>query len=166
MKNFENKFSLIFKIRVIIIVFLTGLILSGITAFPIEAELRVLLKYFHNPDSFIGLWLNKVYEAIHTTSNAYPFLLYGTDWLGFAHIVIGVVFIGPIINPIKNIWVIHFGLIACAMVIPFALIFGYIREIPFIWRLIDCSFGVFGALPLLITNHLINKLKYYENVKI
>ncbi len=74
-------------------------------------------------------------------------------------IVIGVVFIGPLINPVKNIWVIHFGLIACAMVIPFALICGYIREIPFLWRLVDCSFGVFGSIPLLLVLKYITKLK-------
>ena len=26
-------------------------------------------------------------------------------------------------------------------------IFGAVRDIPFWWRLIDCSFGVFGAIP-------------------
>jgi len=41
-----------------------------------------------------------------------------------------------------------FGLIACAMVIPWAFVFGAVRGIPIWWRLIDCSFGVFGAVPL------------------
>ena len=39
-------------------------------------------------------------------------------------------------------------LIACAGVIPLALICGAIRGIPFYWRLIDCSFGIFGLIPL------------------
>jgi hypothetical protein len=34
------------------------------------------------------------------------------------------------------------------MVIPWALIFGAVRGIPFWWRLIDCSFGIFGFIPL------------------
>lgn len=42
----------------------------------------------------------------------------------------------------------RFGLIACALVIPYALIFGAGRGIPFWWRLVDCSFGAFGAVPL------------------
>jgi hypothetical protein len=32
-------------------------------------------------------------------SGAYPFLAYGTDWLAFAHIVIAVFFIGPLVKP-------------------------------------------------------------------
>ncbi len=35
-----------------------------------------------------------------------------------------------------------------AAVIPLALICGPIRGIPFYWRLIDCSFGVVGFVPL------------------
>ena len=31
---------------------------------------------------------------------------------------------------------------------PWALVFGSLRGIPFFWRLVDCSFGVFGFLPL------------------
>ena len=45
---------------------------------------------------------------------------------------------------------ITFGLIACAGVIPLALIAGPVRGIPVYWRLIDCSFGIVGCVPLLI----------------
>ena len=41
-----------------------------------------------------------------------------------------------------------FGLIAWVLVIPYALVFGAVRGIPFWWRLVDCSFGVFGFVPL------------------
>lgn len=71
------------------------------------------------------------------------------DWLA-AHLVIAIVFIGPFIDPVRNKWVITFGLIACACVVPLAVIAGPIRGIPFAWRLVDCSFGIFGALPLLL----------------
>jgi hypothetical protein len=62
-------------------------------------------------------------------------------------------------NPVKNIWVVEFGLIACVSVIPLALICGHIRGIPFPWRLIDCSFGVFGFIPLAFTRKLILDLQ-------
>jgi len=39
-----------------------------------------------------------------------------------------------------------------------ALIAGQIRVIPLAWRLIDCSFGVFGAIPLLIVRRMIRNL--------
>ena len=49
---------------------------------------------------------------------------------------------------VRNRWLFDFGLIACVLVIPYALVFGAVRGIPFWWRLIDCSFGVFGFVPL------------------
>jgi hypothetical protein len=87
---------------------------------------------------------------LHEDSIHAPFLAYGTDWLAFAHLVLGVVFIGPIVDPIRNKWVLQFGVIACVGVLALALIAGPIRGIPPLWRAIDCSFGVFGAIPLLI----------------
>ena len=32
--------------------------------------------------------------------------------------------------------------------IPYALLMGGVHGIPSWWRLVDCSFGVFGAVPL------------------
>jgi hypothetical protein len=99
-----------------------------------------------------------VYTGLMETSSRYPFLFYGTDWLAFGHFVIAISFLGPLRNPVRNNWVIDFGIIACALVIPFALIFGSIRGIPFWWRLIDCSFGVFGLVPLLFARRATKRL--------
>jgi len=49
--------------------------------------------------------------------------------------------------------------IACAGVAPLALIAGYVRGIPFYWRLIDWSFGVFGVVPLLLCLGHVRKLE-------
>lgn len=49
---------------------------------------------------------------------------------------------------VRNRWLFDFGLIACVLVIPYALVFGGLRGIPIWWRLIDCSFGVIGFIPL------------------
>jgi hypothetical protein len=100
-----------------------------------------------------------VYYALCNTNRQYPFLAYGTDWLAFAHLVIAIVFVGPYRDPVRNKWVITFGLIACAGVIPLALIAGQIRAIPVAWRLIDCSFGVFGGIPLLVCRRQIHALE-------
>jgi hypothetical protein len=48
--------------------------------------------------------------------------------------------------------------IACAGVIPLALIAGPIRGIPFWWQLIDMSFGVVGVIPLLFALRGIRRL--------
>ena len=129
-----------------------SLIVSGITAFPIETEMDVA-NYLISKcliHSAMKEWLLIVTEGVKSTNLKYPFMAYGTDWLAFAHIVIAVSFIGPLKDPVKNIWVIQFGMIACILIIPLALIAGEIRSIPFFWRLIDCSFGIFGIIPLYI----------------
>ncbi len=136
------------RINAWLIFFIVGLVLSGITAFPLETELSLLNDWVKNSNPFISEWFSKVYEAIKDTNTRYPFMAYGTDWLAFAHIVIAVAFIGPLRNPVKNIWILEFGMIACFMVFPLAFICGNIRGIPFYWQLIDCSFGVFGFIPL------------------
>lgn len=86
-------------------------------------------------------------------------MAYGTDWLAFAHLVIAVAFIGVLRDPIRNIWIIQWGMIACVGVIPLALIAGSIRQIPFGWMLIDMSFGIVGIVPLLIVHRLIRRLE-------
>ncbi|RBL84536.1 hypothetical protein DDE05_23215, partial [Streptomyces cavourensis] len=63
---------------------------------------------------------------------------------------------------VRNIWVIEFGMIACAGIIPLALICGPIRGIPFWWSVIDMSFGVFGVIPLLIVRRMIKRLEVLE----
>ena len=158
------------RIRFWLAVFIIGLALSGITAFPLETELNWLVSTLHagwlRPISeFTGLlpWIERVNNALSETNAHYPFLAYGTDWLAFAHLAIAVAFIGPYIDPVRNKWVITFGLIACAGVIPLALIAGHFRGIPLPWRLIDCSFGVFGAVPLLICRRSILVLEHQQD---
>jgi hypothetical protein len=135
--------------------FTIGLVVSGLTALPLEWELGVLAEWLGigdgaGPESYEGLrrWIATVREGLRETHARYPFIAYGTDWLAFGHIVIAVFFVGAIRDPAGNLWVIHAGMIACAMVIPMAMVFGPIRGIPVYWRLIDCAFGVVGVVPL------------------
>jgi hypothetical protein len=144
-------------IRVWLGVFIVGLVLSGLTAFPLQTELRWLVALLHEgwveplaESTGLLAWIERVHGALVTTGARYPFLAYGTDWLAFAHLAIAVAFIGPFVDPVRNKWVVTFGLIACAGVIPLALIAGQVRGIPLAWRLIDCSFGILGSVPLLI----------------
>jgi hypothetical protein len=140
-------------VRCWLVVFVIGLVLSGVTAFPLQAETDLLVRWLHAgwlpAPGVLVTWIDRVHEGIVTTNARYPFLAYGTDWLAFAHLCIAVAFWGPLRDPVRNVWVVQFGLIACAGVIPLALIAGPIRGIPFWWTMIDASFGVFGAVPLL-----------------
>jgi hypothetical protein len=156
----------IHRIRFWLVLFIIGLVLSGITAFPLETELRWFLQLLHSPAIApsalkIGLlpWIARVTEALSTSNTNYPFLAYGTDWLAFAHLVIAVAFLGPYMDPVRNKWIITFGLIACAGVVPLALIAGGIRGIPLPWRMVDCSFGIGGAIPLWICRRSILSLE-------
>ncbi len=144
------------KINGMIIFFIISLALSGITAFPLVWELDILVRNFGAGTTTshifpaLSEWLELVYRGLVETSVKYPFLAYGTDWLAFAHIVLAILFIGPLRDPVKNKWVIEFGMIACVLVIPLALICGPLRGIPVFWQIIDTSFGIIGIVPLLL----------------
>jgi len=72
--------------------------------------------------------------------------------------VIAIAFWGPFKDPVRNVWVVQFGMISCVAVVPLALIAGPIRGIPWGWQLIDISFGVIGIIPLLFAYANIRKL--------
>jgi hypothetical protein len=153
-------------IRFWLVIFMAGLFLSGVTAFPLQTEQSWLLSILESPHvrrtaeaTHLLPWIARVHHALSATNAQYPFLAYGTDWLAFAHLVLALLFIGPYRDPVRNKWIITFGLIACGGVIPLALIAGHFRDIPVPWRLIDCSFGVFGAIPLVRCRVLISELE-------
>ena len=138
--------------------FIVGLFLSGATAIPLVTELDILAKqtgaaqFVANPTSTDppawAIWLVKVRDCLHSTDASYPFLFYGTDWLAFGHFVIALVFVGALRDPVRNRWLFTFGMIACVLVVPYAMVFGAIRGIPLWWRLIDSSFGIVGFVPM------------------
>jgi hypothetical protein len=153
-------------IRFWLAIFMLGLVVSGLTAFPLRSELDWLVSILGAPrlrpmadaTHLLG-WLARVAFALSVTDRSYPFLAYGTDWLAFAHLVIALAFIGPWRDPLRNRWVIGWGLMACAGVIPLAMLAGAARGIPFAWRLVDCSFGVVGCLPLLRCEQVLARLE-------
>ncbi len=155
----QSSESLKVTIRVWIVIFIIALVVSGVTAFALDTELAWINHLFENQKSGLAEWIDKVYMAVHQTNVNYPFLAYGYDWLAFAHLVIAVAFIGPFKDPVRNKWIIQFGLIACCMVFPLAFIAGYVRHIPFYWQLIDCSFGIIGLVPLYICYRKIELLE-------
>ena len=148
---------LLCRIRVLLWVFIIGLVISGVTAIPLETELGILTRWIGD-GSGTAKWFMRIREALVETNAKFPFLAYGTDWLAFGHFVIAIAFIGPLRNPVKNIWVVEFGMIACVLVVPFALGMGAVRGIPIGWRLIDCSFGVLGIIPLWLCRREIQAL--------
>jgi hypothetical protein len=158
--------ALLRRCRLILGVFITGLVLSGMTAFPLSHELDLLasllnVSYFtpKTAPHDLGRWVLTVRDGLRGMYAEHPWIAYGTDWLAFAHLVLAVFFIGPWRNPVRNVWVLQAGVVACVLVLPLALICGPLRGIPFYWRLIDCSFGVLGALPLLWCLRLVRRME-------
>jgi len=146
--------KVLFRYRLSLGFFILGLTLSGISALPLELESAILDRWFG-----MNAWITTVHSAIHETYARLPFFGYGTDWLAFGHFVIAAFFILPFVDPVRYRGVLYIGLVACAGVILVALICGPIRDIPFGWQLIDCSFGILGAIPLLYCLRLVQKIE-------
>lgn len=152
------------SIRRWVVFFMIALTLSGATAFPLETELNWLARAWPAGNA-IHIWLARVDGALQDTNAHYPFMAYGYDWLAFAHLVIALAFIGVLRDPVRNKWVIQFGMLACIGVFPLAFVAGAIRGIPMYWRLIDCSFGVVGLIPLGLCYQKIDKLERLTSQK-
>ena len=158
------------RIRLLTWFFIIGLVLSGATAIPLQTEVNWLAKFTgaeklaaeSTGAPIWAIWLVKVQTALRETSATHPILFYGTDWLAFGHFVIAVAFVGALRDPVRNIWLFKFGIIACVLVVPYALGMGALRGIPLYWRLIDCSFGVFGLVPLVLCYHWTRHLSQFK----
>ena len=150
--------------RVFLALFIAGLVLSGLTAVPIRTEVPLLQKvagegsWVKDRWPAVAAWVSHVDRGVAEVGREQPFLFYGTDWLAFGHIAIAVFFLGPLRDPVRNLWGIHAGMIACVLVIPWALVFGPIRGIPLFWRLIDCSFGAVGIVPLYLASRCARRI--------
>lgn len=158
--EFANESTVLLKlIRRWIAAFMILLVLSGITAFPVQTELHFLVKFHDCFPPLMRYWLLTVSSSVDDVATNAPYLLYGYDWLAYAHIVIALFFTGVYRNPIQNEWVLRIGMLACAGVFVLAVICGQVRGIPFFWTLIDCSFGLFGMIPLVMVRRLIKRLE-------
>ena len=167
-----NTPSPVFQFRAIMLFFITGLVVSGVTAFPLLWELDLLSHLLGvgsapGPEGHTGLafWILTVKHGLAHTYAVYPWIAYGTDWLAFGHLIIATFFIGPLIRPLSGRSTIYTGIFACVAVIPLAMICGPIRGIPFYWRLVDCSFGVIGVVPLIYCLKLIGRMEREDRDK-
>lgn len=147
--------TLLLRYRIALAAFVAGLVFSGLTAFPLLTEIRILSGMLGIDDpahyqQYTGLthWIAFVHLGLDQTYARFPFFGYGTDWLAFGHLASAAFFVRPFFKPLDSDWVLRTGLCICAAVIPVAMIAGQVRGIPVAWRCVDASFGVFGSLPL------------------
>ena len=145
--------TLLQKYRVLLGGFMLGLLLSGLTAFPLNWELHLLFGWLSpHRAQFPALfeWISRVKVGLDQTDAKFPFIAYGTDWLAFGHMMICAAFVGPWRNPVRNRFVLEWGLFCCVAILPVAFICGPIRGIPLGWTILDCAFGVVGIVPLFL----------------
>lgn len=157
------------SIRLWVVVFIVGLVVSGVTAFPLVWETKLLVGGADALELGRRLpaayrWITRVHDALVDTGRRYPFLAYGTDWLAFGHLVIALGFVGLWRDPVRNRWLVDWGLLACAGVLPFAFLAGPVRGIPLPWRCIDASFGVLGCIPLWMVRRQIGALAAQQRI--
>lgn len=129
------------------LLFMTGLFLSWPTAVPGNAQVGLAVKSLA-PGATLRAWLHTVLLAYRQAAGKHPFFFFGYNWLAFAHLVLALLFLGLYQNPVKNIWDIQFGMIACGLVIPFAFPAGHFRAFrfsggcltaPMVWLAAGCS---------------------------
>jgi hypothetical protein len=153
------------KIRVYLVIFFLGILFSLHTVMFVEVETAFFVKHFGQGTltaeklPFFSEWIENLHLSISETYKTYPVMAYCMDWLTYACVVFAMFIIGPIKDPIKNIWVIQVYMLGCilGMLLPF--IVGPMREIPIFWRFLDGSFGLMGFIILLIPYRLIKKLE-------
>lgn len=139
-----------------LVVFMSLLVLSGITAFPLRTEMEFLMAHKNMFPNTLAVWIETIYIAVKQTPDV---VLYGTDWLAFAHIIIALFFIPVYIDPIRYKANLIVAMIACGAVFILAFVCGPIRGIPFFHQLIDCAFGFIGFFPLWFVYKKVNQLE-------
>jgi hypothetical protein len=157
------------RIRAWTLFFIIGLLISGATAVPIQSEVALgealLGEDFAaggRMPAQVAAWLRTVRDAVETTATHAPLMFYGTDWLAFGHVVVALAFIGALRDPVRNRWLYQFGMIACALVPVWALLFGHLRGIPGWWRVIDAAFGIAGFVPMWLCHRWAGELEGTE----
>ena len=135
--------------------FIIALLLAALTAWfliPAASIARRLLGEGTLAGSCLpslARWAALIEEALGETKEKHPFMFYGTDWVGFAHLVMAIACLGAARDPVRNMWVLQFGMVGCSLMIPMTLITGIARGLPWFWQLFDCIIGAAGAVLFL-----------------
>ena len=161
MKDIEHQ-KIKRRVRLLLIVFVLGLVFGSQLVLFVIPE----LTWFNNilgPGTRMGeifprlsSWINHLYQGITDTYAKYPFVAYCMDWLAFAQLAFIIFFIGAIVDPVRNIWIIESGMVICVLHILIAFGCGTFRSMPFFWQLLDSTFGILGLIVLYLA---------YRNIK-
>ena len=154
-------------LRILLGIVALGLLISGLTCYFLEWEVKALTDVVWGGSADRIPFMDEEYklllrvdEGLKVIKREYPEFMLGTDWLGFAHVILAILFLGAIRDPVRNILIIQFGIISAILVIPAAWLFGYLRGLPTIHYFIDASFGIGALIPLYISYRIIKRCDY------
>jgi hypothetical protein len=147
------------QIKILLAGYVIALVISGATGMIVPEGILWLDKTIPSTWTTIYQWIHYVHLQIQASPK---FLLYGFDWLAFAHYVIAMSFYGVWRDAVRNKWVIEWAMLSSIAIFPLAFVMGYLREIPFWWQLIDCSFGVVSLIPLIMIHRRIKVMEKAE----
>ena len=139
-----------------------GLFVSGVTVWPAISELKFAINLFWGdaePTGEAHRFTVRILESLEVIKRDHAPIMYGYDWLAFAHVCLAILFAGAARDPVRNIWIIQCGLIMCALIPVLAAICIPLREIPFFWFFIDFAFAPATALPLWIALRDVRKIE-------
>ena len=160
--------GLITRIRLCLCLVMAGLVLCGVAASsPVrstQSMLDLLVRSAHfGTGTPVYVWLFEVHRTLAAATVSTPFIAYATDLVALAHIMLALALVGPYRDPSRNQWVVSFALLCCAAVALLAFTAGPIRGIPLFWRLVDSSFAVLCALPLVLCRHYTHLLQHLDS---
>ena len=157
------------RIRFWTLFFMAGLLLSGATAVPIQSDLERaesllgedLRRRRTDPAQRGGVAAEHPRQRERHRGTRASHVL-RMDWLAFGHVVVALAFIGALRDPVRNRWLYQFGMMACALVPPWAFVFGHLRGIPLWWQGIDAAFGVLGFIPMWLCHRWTGEIEAME----
>lgn len=159
--------SLLSRIRLVLAIAIVCLILGSLATLAAPHTISVVLSILSRmeiatPDTSHSFrWLQHIQLQLGRDSDLHPMLHFCADLFAFVQLVFALALIGPLRNPIRNQWVIQFGILACCGLIPVALILGPWHGLPMAWRLVSCGAALCGIVTLMLCRHYIT---LYENV--
>ena len=146
--------------RILLAIVAFGLFVSGVTIWPWEVELELVLSILVAIDGpqILVETLQSILADMRQLRDAGSFVLYVADWLAFAHLVLAALFLMAMKDPVRNILVVRFGILCCLSVPILAISCVPLRGLPLFWILVDSSFAL-AAIPLWIALKDLRKLE-------
>ena len=146
--------------RIMLAVVALGLFLSGVTIWPWDLELRLVLAALDRlggPEPLVEL-LQSILTDMRRLRAEQSFVLYVADWLAYAHLVLTALFLMAMRDPVRNILVVRFGIL-CSLTVPILAVTCIpLRGIPLFWIAVDGSFAL-AAVPLWIALRDLKRLE-------